>query len=138
MTVATPGLDLATQLATNVGALTLGTNCFAGPVRPEPSEGVWVLTSGGFADTPYRETDAGAGVEALRTHAVQVFVRSSHEGFQTGEALTRTVRNALHCRPPSGYVDVRAQQSSAIYLDQDDQGRHRWSLNFLATVEETS
>ena len=137
MTIANPDLDLATAIATRVGTLTLGTNIFAGPVRPSPDEAVFVLASGGAGPIPYRETDTGGGPDQLRRHAVQVFVRSANEDYAGGAALSRVVRNALDCREPTGYVDVRARQDP-IYLEQDDEGRHRWSLNFSVTVEETA
>lgn len=138
MTVANPCLDIATAIAARVGTLTLGTNVFAGPVRPSPDEAVFVLASGGGQSVPYRGTDTGSGPDQLRNPSVQVFVRSANEDYASGAALSRTVRNALDCREPTGYVDVRAQQSAPIYLEKDDEGRHRWSLNFSVTVEETA
>ena len=45
-------LDIATGVASSVGSLTLGTNCFAGPVRDAgsgiPNTAVFVVGTGGF------------------------------------------------------------------------------------------
>jgi hypothetical protein len=102
--MATPDITLATYIGANVGALTLGTDLFHGPVTPPdsyvPVKAVFVLSDGGPAPTAFiGET------EAWRQHSLSIFVRSDKDDFASGRDLARTVLAAVHYAPLTGYFD---------------------------------
>ena len=137
--------DIATQIAANVAALTLGTNCFYGPVRPIsakdgiPGQAVFAaIVAPSAQPIPMRGTDAGTGPDQIRAHRVQIMIRSKHEDYAGGVALARSVRDGICYRPPSGYDDIEPVQSAPLYLGKDDKGHHEWSLNIDALTEETT
>ena len=132
-------LDIATQIATNLGgSYTLGTNVFAGPVRPSgatvPKRAVFVLTSGGEPSVPYRET--AVPYTEKKAPRVQARIRCDAEDFAVGEALAVSVRDAANFLPPSGYIECRAVESSPNYLGRDPEALHEWSVNFRVEIEE--
>ena len=132
----TPALDLATYIGTNVGALTLGTNLFVGKVRAKsaqiPSKAVFCLAGGGPAPTAY----ADGTTTNYRQSAIQVRVRDVPRDFGAGQTLARAVRDAVHQKTIAGYVDVYVEQSEPIYINEDSQGHHEWSINVMMTHEQ--
>lgn len=124
-----PGLDVATALASAVGALTLGTNCFASKVRPPgdgiPSKCVFCWASGGPAPDAY--IDGGGGANHYYPQ-VRIRVRSDVNDFSGGVTFSQTIRDAAHELDVSGYYDARIQESEPIYIGEDDEGHHEWSM----------
>lgn len=135
-----PAYDLATFLS---GTLALpnppggsqdlsfvdGGNLMVGPLRPleqsYPLISVGVLQGGG-SQVPYMG-DTGTSSFASR---VQVMVRGTVDAFATGEAVARAVYRKLHLSKPAGYISVLAVEADPVYLGPDEDGAHRWSMNF--------
>lgn len=135
----TVDIDLMNHLNANVSALTTsGTsrNLWSGKLRAAegriPQECVFVLATGGFPPQGYADTTS----INLRMSGVQVFVRSNPRDFEGGQSLARKVRDALHHATIAGYIDVQAVQAEPIYIEEDEDGLHTWSVNFEATHEE--
>lgn len=137
--MSTPDLDLATHIGTNVAALTLGTNLFMGPLRAKnvaiPDQVVFVLNTGGPQPSEFIE---GGGTPELYEHSLQVRVRSAPgaSSFEDGQALARTVRDAIHRASISGYIDVWVRSSSPDYIEVDDEDRHEWVIGVGMEIEE--
>jgi len=134
----TPDADVAGYLDTNLAALTLGTNLFQGKERAQrdgviPHEAVFVLAAGGPRPEAYLL--GGAGPE-LRYPGVQLITRSNPREFATGQTLARSVRDAVHHAPISGYTDAAVAETEPLYLGEDEDGRHRWSSNLELITEE--
>lgn len=130
------GLDVATQIAATVPALTLGVNCFHGPVREAdadlaapgaiPHEAVFCLGTGGLVDEPFQD---GGLKTALKRPAVTIRIRSNLDDFDGGLSLANDVFDAIDKTPPTGYIEARAANSQPNYLRQDDVGHHEWTIN---------
>lgn len=124
----TPDLDMLAELTGNY-SLTSGTNLFAGPVvvvaTGVPDKAVFILATGGAPPQPFID---GSGQDYCRS-AVQIRIRSTTEDFPGGQTLARNVRDFLHKRVVSGYVDIRAREAEPNYLGPDEQGHHEWSVN---------
>jgi hypothetical protein len=127
--------DVAAHLAASLG-LVVGTDVFTGQVRgvsdnqslpgAVKDRAVFVLLTGGLADVPI--IDGGnAGREARPT--VQIWVRGNPRDYDGGRTLSSQVYAAIDKRPPSGYFEARATSSAPIYVRQDDQEHHEWSIN---------
>ena len=126
-----PEETLATYVATNVAALTLGTNCFYGPVTPDPSKGVWIFPTGGTPVTRFL-----GETENEKHTMIQVRTRSDKQDFDGGLVLARSVSDviigAIHDATFAAYLDLFVLQSDPLYLGQDDQGLPEWSQNVEA------
>ena len=127
-------LDVATKIASGVGSLTLGTNCFAGPIRDVgsgiPDTSVFVVGTGGFPVEAFIDGGSGTGLEKP---AVRVLVRSDRNDFSGGVTLADSVLAAIDMNPPTGYVEARTTTSDPIYIGTDDTGHHEWSINVELT-----
>lgn len=135
-------LDIATTLATNIAALTIGANCFAGPVRGYseqiPHKAVFVTLQGGgtsraiLAESPTR---AGRNKEE-RSVLVQIRVRSDPDGvtgsFQDAQQLAQDVYDLVAYNPLSGYREFNPLAAGPLYIGKDDNGHDEWSMNFEA------
>jgi len=127
--MADPAGDVLAHLATEIVALVVDTNLFRGKVREAseslgiPAKAVFVLRTGGA------DADAFQGTTLEHFHpSVQVRVRSTmRTGFGVGEIDADAIREALHHQAITGYVDVVA--SEPIYVEEDEQGSHHWSIN---------
>lgn len=121
-----PDVDLATQIATAL-SLTLGKDVFHGPIKDPGTyvshKAVFVIPTGGSL----REIK-GVATKFHRS-TLQILVRSDEEDPGGGLSFARTVRDAVHYTPPTGYLDVRVQQSEPIQLPADDEKHHLWSIN---------
>jgi hypothetical protein len=130
-----PEETLATYIATSVAGLTLGTNCFSGPVTPDPDEGCWVFPTGGPPVTRFL-----GETEAEKHYTMQIRVRADRDDFSGGLLLARAVSDALigaiHDATFAAYLDIIPIQSQPIQLPQDDKGLHEWSQNVEAQFKE--
>jgi hypothetical protein len=121
--------DVVTELAASGLGLVSGTNLFTGPERSVgdgiPDQAVFVLATGGAPPAPFID---GSGVDYCWS-TVQITVRSAVRSFHSGQALARSVRNAIHEASISGYVDVRAREAEPNYLGADEQEMHTWTIN---------
>lgn len=108
-----------------LSAYTLGTNLFAGPVRPVsgviPHRAIFVLTYGGPAPL-----DKFSGV-SIQRHSVQVMIRSNADAFSVAQADAKACRDALHLGTVTGYMRCAALQP--VYLGLDDNEHPLFSLN---------
>ena len=87
---------------------------------------LYVFSMGGPGPVPY----LGGGVVSDYDATVQVRVRSPAGDEPAGMALARAVRDALHCKPPAGYYDLRADTTDPLYLGSNPSGQHEWSVPF--------
>ncbi len=130
-----PEETLATWIGSQVAALTLNTNLFAGPVTPDPDQGCWVIPTGG----PPPERFLGT-VPTMKHYNMQVRVRTNKEQFPAGRALALEVSDALiaavHDSSFDAYLDIKVLQSQPFHLPQDDKGMHQWSQNVEAEFKE--
>ena len=108
-----------------LSAYTLGTNLFAGPVRPVstviPHRAIFVLTYGGPAPL-----DKFSGV-SIQRHSVQVMIRGNADAFSVAQADAKACRDALHLGTVTGYMRCAALQP--VYLGLDDNEHPLFSLN---------
>jgi hypothetical protein len=125
-----PIFDLATATA-NASSRTLGTDAFAGPVRPGddgiPDDAVFFLP--GTAVDPVRTAQGGKHDVAR----VDVRVRGDADDFDTPYELSRTLIRVMRGLSTAAgsdledYSDVFVRASDPISLGQDDQ--ERWEFN---------
>jgi hypothetical protein len=108
-----------------LSAYTIGTNLFAGPVRPVstviPHRAIFVLTYGGPAPL-----DKFSGV-SIQRHSVQVMIRGNADAFNVAQADAKACRDALHLGTVTGYMRCAALQP--VYLGLDDNEHPLFSLN---------
>lgn len=121
-----PAIGLA-DLIDGAGVASLGGNLFVGLVRPVsdviPAEAVFVMGTDGLpADRFFAQADE------VRYPTVQIRIRSPD--YESGYKLARDVYNVCQSSLPVGFKDVVARQSEPIYLAQDENKNHGWSLNF--------
>lgn len=140
--MAVPALDLATYLAATSTAFTLGTNLFVGPVRAAVSTSTGAVIP---VECAFARDSAGPSPQPLigRTidipsAGVQLRVRGASTGYASAQALAQEAWNVLTNAKPSGYLDISADQSGPVYLRQDENGAHHWSLNFRAMYARSS
>ena len=133
MPVQVPDLDIATFVDANDVALTFGTNLFRGKVRAHDKSGfipvnsVWVLSSGGRATETWLR--ANASNRRFFQSTVQVRIRSNQREFLTGQTQAVGLRDLLHDAVIVNYISVKTNESEPIYLSEDNDGIHHWSLN---------
>ena len=126
-----PHLNPAVSLANIInaaGAATLGVNLFVGLVRPVsdtvPAEAVFVNATDGLpANRFFCTTDS-----EVRHPTVQIRIRSPN--YLAGYELAKEVYDLCQSSQPTDVLDVVARQSEPIYLEQDENANHQWSLNF--------
>ena len=129
-----PEVDLVDHLAT---ALTLvaGTSIFDSPVRASGNgvaeKAIFVAPSGG----PAPQALAGQSL-AFRRSFLQVRVRGDQQDYAGGLAFARSARDATQYAAIAGYTDVRIQETEPIYIGQDDQDRHEWTINVEMSFKE--
>ena len=137
-----PDKDVFDSLNTNIAALTAGTNLFRGKMQPAersasdpgtPAEAVFVLASGG----PPQEAYFAPTTLERRFSGVQCRIRSDERDFGGGQTLARSVRDALHHKTLAGYIDVRVLETEPLYIAEDNEGHHEWSVNVELWHEET-
>ena len=123
--------ELGQHLGAQVASLTFdlaGTtgNVFLGSMPPDPDEAIEIHTTGG----PEASTKDGYAMPTA-----QVVVRGTADP-RTGEDLAEAIYGELHgmryVTLPGGtfVVSCVGIQSGPVSLGEDDNGRHRYSLNF--------
>jgi hypothetical protein len=133
--MATPDVALAQHIATNVGALTYGTNIFSGPMSPPdsfvPVKAVFVVVTGGIQPVGFLgETVSWKQID------LSVFVRSDKDDFASGRDLARTIWPVVQYASLTGYFDVRARDPDVNYLRYDSEGRHVFQIAATAIIKE--
>jgi hypothetical protein len=125
-----PHLNPAVSLANEINgkAATLGVDLFVGLVRPVsdtvPAQAVFVRGSDGLpANRFFCDTDS-----EVRHPTVQIRIRSPN--YLDGYELAKEVYEICQSSQPLNVLDVVARQSEPIYLEQDENKNHQWSLNF--------
>ena len=139
-----PDLDIATHLGASIGSLILGTNVFAGPVRPWsntadadggiPPESVFCLQRGGRADEVFHE-GASPSFRHLAYPTVQIIVRTD-ASFQVGQSLAEQIFEVINHKPSAGYVEWAMTTSAPLYLGKEDDQHHEWSMNVSTIIDE--
>jgi hypothetical protein len=126
---------LASYIADDVAGLTLNTNCFAGPVSPDPVEGCWVIPSGGPGATRFL-----GETETEKHSEYQIRMRTDKEDFPAGRTLSLAISDVLHLATHdtdfAAYREIEVIESQPHYLGQDDRGAHEWSQNVRAHIKE--
>jgi len=122
-----PAVSLANEIH-NAGAAELGANLYVGLVRPVsqtvPAEAVFVRGTDGIpADRFFCTTDS-----EVRHPTVQIRIRSPN--YLDGYELAKEVYEICQSSQPQGVLDVASRQSEPIYLEQDENKNHQWSINF--------
>jgi len=110
-------------------------NIFMGRLPAEPSTAVAVNPSGGY----------GASIKhAYDTPTLQILVRGTVDP-RTGYEKALEIYDVLHGFGGGAFVSgghwvVKCEgiQSEPVYIGQDENGRHRYSLNFAIEVKRPS
>ena len=128
-----PAEDLATEIATQVAGLTLGTNVFHSTLRaPDsdvPKACVFVWGSGG----PEPERTMGDPDE-IRRAIVSVQVRDPK--YKAGSDRIRSIVDALRGDDVATYLDVKVGMSEPLSFGQDADGLHIFATNYVMTYLE--
>lgn len=111
-------------------------NCRAGPPRKVtenqsvpgavPARCVFVVSTGGFTSIPF--IDGGAKSSDERP-TVQITVRSNPRDYSGGKQLADDIHSAIDFSPPVGFYESRVMNSEPIYVREDEQNHHEWSIN---------
>jgi len=127
---------------TAIPSLVLGRSLLVGPVRSPDDDGgvnhkcVFVLVTAGNQSRPIK------GGADERSPSIQITVRSdppsAPRAFRDGQTLARAVYEAVDQSPPAGYCEVRAVSSHPLYIGEDEEGRHEWTINLLMVVDVTT
>lgn len=137
MSAPQPEFDLATYLNGKTGAvsgvtLTLATNLFMGPERANkvgvPSQAVFVRNAGGLPAMPYFNNSPNGDD---RQSSIQIIARSNPNDYGGGSTFARDVFTLVQRASISPYVYVLCRQSDPIYVGQNDQALHQFSINVL-------
>lgn len=72
--------------------------------------------------------DGNAGAN-LRVPSVIIRVRSTRHDYSSGSVLKEEIYSALERAVPSDTIGITPSQSSPIYLGEDEEGHHEWSIN---------
>lgn len=124
-------VEVAQHLSAQVPAVTFhlttpGGNCFIGDLPDQPDEAVAIFSTGG----PEASTKDG-----YAQPAIQVMVRGTGDP-RTGDTLAQAIYDELHglryVTLPGGthVVYCAGIQPEPVSLGEDENGRHRYSLNF--------
>ena len=131
----TPGIALATEIAAQIGTLTLGTNLFHSSLRAPsasvPKDCVFVWLSGGVS--PLRVMGEA---KEIRTTVVMVQIRDS--SFGDGNTLALDIMNGIQAASVATYLDIVAATAGPRMLGQDDLSLHHFGMEYLMTYEETA
>jgi hypothetical protein len=132
-------LNVAQALASAGLGLTLGTNLFWGKVREVdtasgvPSQAVFVTPH--LSPAPENYCD-GSRTPQAREPQLQITVRSGRQDYSGGQSLARSVQDALHDIPPSGYNACRITQAEPVPIGETASGEHLFSLNVHLWIDE--
>ena len=121
-----PAVRIA-ELIHTLGIAELGKNLWVGLVRPGsstvPAEAVFVMGTDGLPPDRFF-----AQQDEVRHPTIMIRIRSPD--YNSGYELARKVYDAVQSSRPPGIKDVSCRQSEPIYLGQDNNAHHGWSLNF--------
>lgn len=127
-----PDLDIVNRLDSQVASLTKNTNLFRSKVRAIsgqiPSVAAFCLASGGPPPQGYAD---GTAINR-RYSGVQIRVvalANTDNNFKTGQDLAKECRDAVHHAALSGYIDVRVLETEPIYIGENNDRHHEWSIN---------
>jgi len=96
---------------------------YAGPLNTAAADTcIWMVAGAGTAPD-----DSFGTLEAIQYPRLQVNIR--HTDVSDGESDARTVWELLHDTEPADYSRTTMLQSTPLYVGQDDDYRHRWSVN---------
>jgi len=115
-------------------ALTTDTDLFDSPEKPFldgifPVNSVWVVASDGFLP----EGSFGTTPEDLRRVFIQITVRRLHSDFAGGSDLAESIWQALQRQELTGitgFLWCRSLRSAPVYIGQNKDKHHIWSLRF--------
>ncbi len=128
-----PATDLATEIGTQVGSLTLGTNLSDGTIRAPssfiPKDSVFVWGSGGVE--PLRTM---GDPDEIRMALVHVRVRSAK--FAAGSTLAHSIMDLLRGDDVSTYLEVIVSKSEPMALGEDSDGNHYFGMEYLMSYQE--
>jgi len=128
-----PATDLATEIGTQVGSLTLGTNLFASTIRaPDsniPKDSVFVWGDGGLV-----ALRSMGDPDEIRTALVHVRVRSAK--FSAGSTLAHSIMDLLRGDDVLTYLDVEVSKSEPMAMGEDSDGNHYFGFEYLMTYQE--
>ena len=132
MPAPTPDADLATKIATALGAgYTVGTNIFVGAPRKigdgVPHLAIFCNSTGG--PSPYQFTPGAGSVSQISYYGVQVFMRGNVEAFLAGQTIVRAIRDGVHKATVSGYINCEVVESDPNFIGEDDLEHPMWTLN---------
>jgi len=140
-----PDIDVANHLGTILPQLTVGTNLFAGPMRPYskaseggmPHQAIFCLETGGKPPTTYKNAQGdGYQLHMLEYPTVQIAVRSDPFGFLAARNLCAAIMDTVNrVNPDALYIDSQVNDGSPNYLGTDDDGHHMWSINVDLTYD---
>lgn len=129
----TPAIALATEIAAQVGSLTLGTNLFHSSIRAAssniPVDSVFVWTGGG--GKPQRTM--GDPNEIRRT---VLHVRVRDTDYNDGITLAYSILNGLRAQSISTYLDLFSTFGDPSDLGEDKDGNHIFGVTFILVYQE--
>lgn len=103
---------------------------YAGPLNTAAGDAcIWIVQTGGTAPL-----DRFGSLEAIQTPRLQINVRNTDVTDGTSDA--DDVWAIAHDAEPSDYSRTSMLQSAPIYLGQDEDFRHRWSINIEMFISE--
>lgn len=124
-----PSEDVSDYIRKNLPVRYVGVGVFAGKLRAPsdlcPARSVFCRASGGPAPGSY--ADGGSGTNE-HFPQVNIRIRSNPRDYKGGEELARSVRDTIHEAAIDGYHYVRVLESEPLYVDEDDEGHHEWSV----------
>jgi hypothetical protein len=134
--MATPAATLAQHIATTVGSLTYGTNCFSGALNsPDevdiPVKAVFVWASGG----PPPGAFLGETV-SWKEISMTILVRGDKDDLASARDLAVLVWDATQYASLTGYFDVRCENPYPNWMKVDTERRHIYHILATATIKE--
>lgn len=133
--MASPAADIATHVASQLAAATLGTNCFYGPER-SPADGcatkaVFFIGGGG----PAAEPDNGSSSRIIRA-TVQALVRGEQDEYANGATWAQSIFDEIEHASVVGYINVRNLRAAPTYIGLDPEKFHLWSWDVEMLYED--
>lgn len=120
----------------------LFSNVFIGLPRPAkndsagnsfiPTKSAWIIPQPG--PEPQRVFGHDHRINQI---AIQIMVRGEQNHYLDGRDFAEEIWNTLEGAIPTGYFHFLAEQSGPIPVGLDDNGNPMFSLNFMATYQET-
>lgn len=121
-----------------LSAYVKGTNLFRGKPRDAlngvPIKSIWCLSQPGRQPMDYCQSNTHSPEDYFP--AVQIIVRGVPGDFQAAQADAKLVLTAVHDVPPSGYIYCRATHSEPIYIGENDDESHEFSINVDLMISE--